>query len=80
MANKYISGDYYMICDRCHFKFRRSQMQRTYDGLWVCWKDYEDQHPQELIQSTPDNINVDISRPEPVEFYVEAGDITADDL
>jgi hypothetical protein len=55
-------------------------MQPTHDNLWVCAKCWEPQHPQELIRSTPDKIAVEVARPEPTEYYVEAGDITADDL
>ena len=80
MANTYISGDYYMICDRCRFKFRRSQMTRTYDGMWVCPKDWEPQHPQEFVRGVDQQIAVPVARPEPEDYFVEAGDITADDL
>lgn len=80
MSDKYISGDYYMICDRCRFKFRRSQMTRTYDGLWVCQKDWEPRHPQESVKAKHQEVSVPVARPEPIPYYVEAGDITADDL
>ena len=46
----YKRGDWKAICDRCGREFLASQLRSTYDGLRVCSKDWEPQHPQELIK------------------------------
>jgi len=34
----YKSGDYYVICDICAFRYYRSECVKTWDGLIVCPK------------------------------------------
>lgn len=65
----YIAGDYWMICDRCGFKRRRSQMQKTWDGLWVCPEDFETRHPQDYVKGVVDKQSVPVARPEPDPIY-----------
>ena len=67
---KYISGDFYRICDRCGFKFRASQTSRTWDGLFVCRADWETRHPQDFVKGRKDLQNVPNPRPEPVESFI----------
>lgn len=60
----YVKGDYWMICDTCGFKYRRSEMRETWDHLWVCGKDWEPRHPQLDIKAIPDDQRVPVSRPD----------------
>lgn len=68
---EYIPGDYLMVCDSCGFTYRRSQMKKRWDGMWVCAKDWEPRHPQEFVRAKADKIRVPVSRPQ-----LTDGDIT----
>ena len=59
----YKAGDYWMVCDRCGFDYRRSQMRQEWTGLWVCEADWEPRHPQDFAQAKPDTIVPDPVRP-----------------
>jgi len=77
----YFPGDYWMICDVCGFKKRKSQMRRRYDGAMVCSEDWEPRHPQEIArQREPDRISVPVSRPEPTDYFLADGEVEAGDL
>lgn len=60
---EYIPGDHWLVCDSCGLTFRRSEMRERWDNLWVCRKDWEPRHPQELVQPRHDRIAVDVARP-----------------
>ena len=60
----YIKGDYWMICDRCGFQYRKSQMRETWDHLWVCPDDYDPRHPQLDIRAIPDDQRIPVARPD----------------
>lgn len=74
------SGNYWMICDVCGFKYRRSEMMQRWDNAWVCGDDWEPRHPQEFLRGKNEQISVPIARPEPEEISIGAGDVTPDDL
>lgn len=57
-------GDHWMICDRCGFSYRASQMLQTWDGLWVCEADFETRHPQDFVRGRKDQIAAQPVRPE----------------
>lgn len=72
-ADYYKSGDHNGICDRCGFKYKFSELKRTWDGLWVCDKDWEPRQPQDFVRGVKDDQSVQNSRPEsPDEFTTEA--------
>ena len=77
--DSYIPGDQWMICDTCGSKFRRSEMKRQHDNLWVCKADYDPQHPQEFVRGKTDKIRVDVARPEGTDTMITTP-ITRDDL
>jgi hypothetical protein len=60
----YIKGDYWMVCDRCGFDYRRSQMRETWDHLWVCRDCWEPKHPQLTIKAKKDDQRVPVARPD----------------
>lgn len=62
--HKYNPGDYWMVCDECGLKFRKSQMVKRWDGCWVCQKDYEPRHPQESVRAKADKVAVPVARPD----------------
>lgn len=54
-SNKYIPGDWWVICERCGFKYRQSQMKKEWTGLLVCAKNcWEPRHPQDFLRSVPE--------------------------
>lgn len=61
----YIPKDYFMICDRCGARYRRSQMREEWTGLWVCTRGcWEKQHPQDFVEGIEDIQTVPVSRPD----------------
>lgn len=54
----YRPGDYYLLCEVCGFKKRRSECLKRWDGAMVCREDYEERHPLDLIQTRADRQNV----------------------
>ena len=66
----YISGDYWLICDVCGFRIRRSQIRKRWDGLMVCASDWEPRHPQDFVKGRVDRMAVPIARPEPVDNFL----------
>ncbi len=39
-----------MLCEVCGFKFKRVDMRKRWDGLWVCYDDWEARHPMDYFQ------------------------------
>ena len=76
----YIPGDFWRICDRCGGKFRQSETQKTWDGLWVCKKDWEPRHPQDFVHGRSDRQTVPEPRPEPTDYFLSDNEVTAEDL
>lgn len=69
-ASGYVAGDFWRICDRCGFKYRASQTQKTWDGLWVCRADFETRHPQDFVRGRKDIQNVPEPRPESADVFI----------
>lgn len=61
----YKPGDNNAVCDRCGKPFKASQLKKTWDGLWVCERDWEPRHPQDFVRGVKDDPHVRISRPWP---------------
>lgn len=72
MGKHYESGNPYGVCDECGLVYRKSELQRRWDGALVCNKDYELRHPQEYIKGIADKIAVKDPRPET--FYAIVND------
>lgn len=69
------------ICDRCGFKYRRSQLRKEWTGLLVCPADY-DPKPAELRPPPvrPEGVPVRDPRPEPTPIFRDPDDLGGDDL
>ncbi len=50
---------HWVECQSCGFEFRAYDIQKRWDGLYVCKKDFEYRHPQELIKVPNDQIAAD---------------------
>jgi len=68
---KYISGDWWVICDVCGSKIRASNSSKRWDGLIVCQEDYETRHPLDFIRSKTDKISVPFARPRPADVFTD---------
>ena len=53
-----VIGDYNAICDRCGFKFKASKLRKTWDGLYVCSKDWEPRHPSDFARKYTEDTTV----------------------
>jgi hypothetical protein len=76
----FILGDSNAICDCCGFKYKQSMLRKRWDGAMVCSKDWEPRHPQDMIRPRSERQHIQNARVEPVPRYVEANEVTADDL
>lgn len=66
----YRPGDYWMICDICGFKRRRSKMKQNWKKQWVCADTcWEPRHPQDFVKGRKEKIAVTHARPEPTDDY-----------
>lgn len=62
--NTLVIGDWNAQCDRCGFKFKASDLKKTWDGLYVCKDDWEPRHPMDFLKGRKDDPSVPWSRPE----------------
>lgn len=60
----YKPGDWLAICDECGFRFFASELQKRYDGAFVCDKDMESRHPSETLKVRPEKGVPPWTRPE----------------
>ena len=51
--NRYVRGDYKRSCDVCGFDYLHSQLEKRWDGILVCEKDWYPRPPQEDGFVTP---------------------------
>ena len=51
----YIPKDNWVICQRTGIKFRRSEMRKEWNGLWVHRSVWEPRHPQDFVRVDPEN-------------------------
>lgn len=63
-------GDFLVCCDICGFVMPVSKTKKTWQGLRVCYKDFEIKHPQLTMRGLPDRQAVYDGRPEPPPVYV----------
>ena len=70
----YKSGDNNAICDRCGKPFKASSLKKTWDGLYVCKKDWEPRQPQDYVRGVRDDTSVSLSRPESPDTFVAAAE------
>lgn len=70
MSDKYVPGDYWLLCEATGFKIRRSEAVKQWDGAWV-HKDFVDvEHPLETPREASKARPVFPTRPEPTDTFV----------
>ena len=79
MKNYYKHGAYNAICDICGFKYKSSQLIRRWDNAYVCKKDFEVRHPQDLIRVRPRESFLSWTRPDPAPIFVSANPLLWND-
>ncbi len=72
-ADYFKMGDNNCICDRCGFKYKASELKQTWDGLYVCEKDWEPRHPQDFVRGVEDIQEPLLSRSESPDSFVSVG-------
>ena len=65
MKNHLILGNWNALCDSCGRKFKANDLQKRWDGLFVCKEDWEQRHPQDLLRVQREQISVPWARPYP---------------
>lgn len=63
-------GTWKVVCDVCGFQFHSGVIKKRWDGLMVCDKDYELDHPQKFIRVREDSQTVPFVRTEPDDVFV----------
>ena len=61
-----------VICDLCGWKFKNTEVRKRWDGLLVCRKDWETDHPQKHIRVQTDPVPVpsDLIRQAPDSTFI----------
>ena len=63
--NKYVSGQFNVICDVCGKKIKAGEAKHRWDGFIVCPSDFEQRHSQDFVRARQDKISVPFTRPIP---------------
>lgn len=64
MQTRFIPGEWNVCCDVCGFRFKASQIRKRWDGLMVCSKDFEYDHPQKYLRVPEETQTVPFVREE----------------
>jgi hypothetical protein len=48
-------GNHWVVCQRCHFDYRESDVRKDYNGLIVCEGCYEPRHEQDFNRAVKEN-------------------------
>lgn len=76
MDRPYIAGEHLVICQRCGFKYLRSETKTEWTGVLVCDYCFEARQPQDFVRAIAENQAVSVARPEaPDTFIVAVPDI-----
>ena len=62
-------GDFNCLCQVCGMKYKASELRKRWDGVYVCDKDYEPRHPQDLIKLPIERVATPFSAPEPTDVF-----------
>lgn len=66
-------GMYVVECDRCGREIWSDEAHKTWEGLLVCFEDWEPRHPQEYVRGKPDRQRVPNPRPQPADIFQTPG-------
>ena len=63
-------GTWKIVCDVCGFDFASDRVRERWDGLIVCEKDFEHDHPQKFIRVTENSTPPDPIRTEGEDEFI----------
>lgn len=72
---RYEKGDWKAICDSCGRELLASELQKRWDGLMVCSRDWEPRQPQDFVKAIIDHQAIPWSRPEPSDSFVSVNSV-----
>lgn len=75
-----ILGQWNALCDVCGFKFKSTELRLRWDGFRVCKQDWEERHPQELIQIPQERPAPPWVRPVPEDTFVTVAPVDPNSL
>jgi len=78
--NRYVSGQWNVICDVCGKKIKAGEAKHRWDGFVVCPSDFEYRHEQDFVRARQDKISVPFTRPRPVDVFVTVASINYWDI
>jgi hypothetical protein len=70
------SGTWNLICDVCGKKIKACDSKKRWDGLIVCHKDFEFDHPQKFLRVRSDPRAVPYNRHEAPDVFIIINDPT----
>jgi hypothetical protein len=70
-ADFYKDGDWNGVCDYCGFKFKFSNLKKTWDGYYTCSRCWEPRQPQDFVKGKIDDQSVSVSRPDSSPTFTE---------
>lgn len=73
-------GDYKVQCDVSGFLVNASECRMQWDGKFVHKDFWSPRHPQDKLGATKESQSPPIPRPEGTDEFIDATDVTADDL
>lgn len=74
--NYFKSGQWNVDCDVCGFQFKSGDIRKRWDGLMVCKKDWEPDHPQKYLRVRETGLAVPFVRQLEDEFLLVCNVIT----
>lgn len=63
-------GTWKCVCDVCGFWFYSDQLQKRWDGLMCCEKDWEVRHPSTFVRTIAEHITPPWVRPPPPDQFI----------
>lgn len=63
--NYYKKGSWNVVCDVCGVQYKSDEVRKRWDGLIVCERDWEPDHPQKFLRVKSDGHPVPFIRQEP---------------
>lgn len=81
----YAHGKWSVICERCGFKYKNTQLRREWTGVMTCSgagtnNCWEPRHPQDSVRGRADRQTPPWTSPEPEDVFITPGPIDPDAL
>ncbi len=57
------------LCDSCGFEFKREELRKRWDGMYVCAQDWETRHPLDFLRAKGEKAPLPWTRPDDTVSY-----------